>query len=341
MKTNIFNTIRSYPYLNRTSFIGVSIVLACVACEKSEDTRRIDQGIQVSETELFDEWINELELPIEGGKDTIYVFSSSDIQLMIQPPTGGEWMKVSEETYMPDLKATRVILEVEPLEDDLNRRESTLNIGNQDLYSRKFLKITQGYGERYVDDFSWLRYGNGNPLDEANGVLLVQWNPTQQQQGWTSTILEGQTQAFVYGKNDYVQIGSEEVGANLLSPIIPSLERDSLLVLTFNAVAFVSESGQLDDNKLTIKLTGGEFEEGEVNQVLDLPHFDKESALLTSKMWENAWFVLEIHKPQSNPKSSTLQIEFINGAGTGAKGNRIFLDNVKLFTKAQFEPGNK
>ncbi|MBD1423279.1 hypothetical protein [Sphingobacterium chuzhouense] len=340
MKTNILNNIRKCQYVSRTSMMGLSVALTCIACEKSEDNRGTEIGIQVSATGHFDEWINELDLPVEGGKDTIYVFSSSDILMAIQPPASEEWVKVSEEKYMPDLQATRIILEVEPLEDNLDRRVSTLNISNQEPYSRKFLKMTQGYGARYTNDFSWLRYGNGNP-QQANGVLIAQWNPTQQQQGWTSTILEGQTQAFVYGKNDYVQIGSETTGANLLTPIISGVERDSLLVLTFNAVSFVSEEGEPDNTKLTIKLTGGEFEEGEVSHVLDIPHFDKESALMTSKMWENTWFKLDIRKPQSNPTSSTMQVEFINGAGTGTAKNRVFLDNVKLYTKARFEQENR
>lgn len=340
MKTNNLNSIRKCLYATRTSMIGLSVALVCMACEKSEDARAVESGIQVSETGHVDEWIDALDLSVEGGKDTIYVFSSSDIQMTIQPLMNEEWVKVSEERYMPDLQATRVILEVEPLEDDLNLRVSTLNIGNQEPYSRKFLKMTQGYGARYTNDFSWLRYGNGNPY-QASGVLIAQWNPTQQQEGWSSTVIEGQTQAFVYGKNDYVQIGSEAIGANLLSPIISGVERDSLLVLTFNAVGFVSESGEPDGNKLTIKLTGGEFEDGEVSRLLDIPHFDKESALLTSKMWENTWFKLDVRKPQSNPTSSTIQIEFINGAGTRAAKNRVFLDNVKLYTQAQFQQENR
>lgn len=337
MKTNITHIIRERRDAVRTSIVGLSVALTCMACAKSEDAREMDTAVKVSkdgDTEMF---IDELKLSVEGGKDTIYVFSPSGIHITVQPPESEPWVKVIEETYQPERQATRVILEAEPLEGDLTRRVGTLNIGSEEPYSRKFLKLMQGYGARYANDFSWLRYGNGNPLQQSNGVLIAQWNPTQLQEGWTSTIMEGQTAAFVYGKNDYVQMGTEAVGANLLSPMISGVERDSLLVLTFNAVSFVSEEGIPDNNKLTVKLTGGEFAGGEVSYVLDIPHFDKESALLTSKMWENTWFMLDIYKPQSNPTSSTMQVEFIGGSGTATPKNRVFLDNVNLYVKAQFE----
>lgn len=340
MKTNITHIIRERHYNVRKSIIGLSVAFACMACEKSEDTSDKGTAISVSESGLAEEFIDQLELSVNGGKDTIYVFSSSDIDIAIQPSEIENWVKVVDETYLSDMRATRVILEAEPLEGDLARREGTLSIGNQEPYSRKFLKLMQGYGARYTNDFSWLRYGNGNPLQQSSGVRIAQWNPTQLQQGWTSTVIEGQTTAFLYGKNDYVQIGADEVGANFLSPMISSVERDSLLVLAFNAVAFVSEEGIPDDNKLTVKLTGGEFEDGEVSRVLDLPHFDKESALLTSKMWENTWFALDIYKPEANPFSSVVQIEFISGDGTATQKNRVFLDNVNLYVKAQFKEEN-
>lgn len=337
MKTNIIHIIREQHDAVRKSITGLSIAFACLACEKSDNDRNMDMAVNVSKDGLYEEFINELELSVDGGKDTIYVFSPSRIQIAVQPPESEPWVKVIEETYLPDRQATRVILEAEPLEGDLTRRTGTLNIGSEEPYSRKFLKLMQGYGTRYANDFSWLRYGDGNPLLQSNGVLIAQWNPTQQQEGWTSTIMEGQTVAFVYGKNDYVQVGAETVGANLLSPMIAGVQGDSLSVLTFNAVAFVSEEGIPDDNKLTIKLTGGEFEDGEVSHILDIPHFDKESALLTSKMWENSWFMLDIYKPQSDPSSSTMQIEFISGGGTATQKNRVFLDNVNLYVKARFE----
>lgn len=341
MKTNITHIIRERRKGVRKSIIGLSVAFACMACEKSEDANDNGTAINVSENGLSEEFIDALELSVDGGKDTIYVFSPSDIQMIIQPSEVEGWVKVVDETYLSDIQATRVILEAEPLEGDLARREGILNIGSQEPYSRKFLKLVQGYGARYTNDFSWLRYGNGNPLQQSNGVRIAQWNPAQLEQGWTSTVMEGQTVAFLYGKNDYVQIGAEEVGANLLSPMISSVERDSLMVLTFNAVAFVSEEGIPDNNKLTIKLTGGEFEGGEISQVLELSHFDKESALLTSKMWEDTWFALEIYKPQANPFSSVVQIEFISGDGTAAQKNRVFLDNVNLYVKAQFEDENR
>src|SRR5690606_23043871 len=111
------------------------------------------------------------------------------------------------------------------------------------------------------------------------------WSTAQKQYGWTSTILEDQDQAFLSGKNGYVLLGSELVGADLYSPIIPSLGRDSVLLLTFDAVSYISREGVMDNNKLTVSLSGGVFEDGSNSRVIELGYYDHLSALLDTKMW--------------------------------------------------------
>lgn len=315
-------------------FISLSFLFICASCDKSHDSFNLGNAILVSETGDINEPIDELELSADGTSDTIYVFSNSEISVSVNGAR--DWVKIIKEEYKQDLKATMVVLAGDTLENDLSKRIGELDISNETMYSRKFLKLVQGYDVHFTENFSWLHYGHGNPLYLDEGVLINDWNPSQKEYGWISDTLQGESTAYLYGKDGYVQLGSDAVGANLSTPIVSGVQGDSLLILTFDAVAFVSEEGVKDDNKLTIEIEGGEFEDGGNQKVIDLSYIDNESALVTTKMWENAFYKFVLAKHQNNPYSTTIQIRFINGDKIASAENRIFLDNIRLFSKAQY-----
>lgn len=332
MKINTKKTNRRLVYA-----ISMAIVLGgmfTVSCEK--ETEDINKQISVSLATDIEEPISVWKLDVLGGKDTVYVFSPSEINVHIEGID--EWLKIVGQEFVPEMGASRLIVESEPMEEDFLQRSGILNISNQDAYSRFFLKVTQGYNTRFSDDFSWLRYGNGNPLDLNASVLFEGWNPTQIAAGWTAPMGIGQDRAYVYGKNGYVQLGSETHGAVFVSPMIPEIQRDSVLMLAFNAVAYLSSTGEQDANELRIRLTGGEFEDGATEKVIDLGFYDKSSPLIQTKMWENTQYNFLLHKPAQNPEASTIQVEFITGEELASPRNRLFIDNVRIYTVSQFEP---
>ncbi len=335
MNRKIVNNIREQKGIALKSIIGLSLLLFC-ACTKS-DEENMQGALTVSISEHQADAISRLNLAIEGGKDTIYVFSSSDVNLSFQTAELEEWVTIAKKEYMSQINATRVILDVQPLTEGFAMRSGVLNITTQEKYSGNFLKLYQGFETRFAEDFTWLKYGNANPLDLTASVLMDNWSTAQKQYGWTSTTLEDQNQAFLYGKNGYLQLGSELVGADLYSPIIPSLGQDSVLLLTFDAVSYISREGVRDNNELTINLSGGEFEDGSNSRVIELGYFDYLSALLDTKMWENSKFSFLIKKPKNNPNASTVQLHFVTNTDTEVAENRVFLDNIALFSVTKFE----
>src|SRR5690606_6574249 len=191
---------------------------------------------------------------------------------------------------------------------------------------------------RFSEDFSWLRYENGNTLDIKVSVLYDEWNTTQIAAVWTATMDIGQDRANVYGIYGYVKPATETHGAVFVSPMIPEIQRDSVLMLAFNAVDYLSSTGEQDANELRIRLTGGEFEDGATEKVIDLGFYDKSSPLIQTKMWENTQYNFLLHKPAQNPEASTIQVEFITGEELASPRNRLFIDNVRIYTVSQFEP---
>ena len=333
MRKKVVNIIRGQRNLVLGSFIGLSIALTGISCDKKDES--VESTFVVSTSEQRSDAVSKLDVDIEGGKYTLYVFSSSDVNVSFQTAEVEKWVTVDEKEYISALGATRLVLDVQPLTEGYKIRSGVLDITNQEKYTGSFMKISQGYESRFTEDFAWLKYGNGNPLDLLSGTLIDNWSTAQKQNGWTSTVFENQDGAFVYGKNGYVQLGGEDVGADFKSKIIPSIDKDSILLLTFNAVSYISRDGVKDDNKLTVKIVGAEFEDGGDTRVVELGYYDYLSALLLTKMWDNSKYSFKVQKPKNNPASSTIQLQFVTDADT--KANRVFLDNVSVYSVAKFE----
>lgn len=336
MEKKDVNIIRKQKSIALKSILGLSIIWIGVSCDK-QSAEEMNGTLAVSTSEYRSDAISRLDLTVDGGKDTLYVFSSSDVNVVFQTGEPEDWVAVEKKEYMAQQGITRVILNVQPLADDFKIRSGILHVTGQEKYSGSFIKLSQGYESRFSEDFAWLRYGNGNPLDLVSGVLMDNWSPAQKQYNWTSTVAEGQSQAFVYGKNGYVQLGSDVVGADLFSPIIPGITKDSILLLTFDAVSYISREGMSDGNLLTVNIIGAEFEDGGDSKVVELAHYDYGSALLVTKMWDNSKFSFRINKTKNNPTSSTLQVQFLTNTDIAVAENRVFLDNVAVYTVAEFK----
>src|SRR5690606_26655434 len=105
--------IREQKGVALKSIIGLSIILFC-ACGKDNE-ENMQSALTVSISEHQADVITKLDLAIEGGKDTLYVFSSSDINLSFQTAELEEWVTIYKSEYLSEINATRVILEVQPL----------------------------------------------------------------------------------------------------------------------------------------------------------------------------------------------------------------------------------
>jgi hypothetical protein len=317
-------------------FISAVVICTAASCSKDESLAGRTDYIIVSESEDKNTVVTKVEMPIEGGTDTLFVFANSDFETFFQTNNEQEWVSVESSEYLERIKATRLILKIEPLTGNFKKRSGVLNLANKNKILGQFIKVDQGYTSRLSEDFLWLKYGNGSPFNESTDVLIDKWSAAQKANQWTSTIPAGIASAQLSGKNGYVKLGSTTTGADLISPNISGLEKDSVLLLTFNAVAFTSLSGEADENKLTIKiLNGGEFDSGSNVVELNLGYYDPQSSLITTNMWNNSFHSFQINKPKLSPNTSTMQIQFLTGDDLHTSKNRIFLDNISLYSVAQ------
>lgn len=336
MKSKIF--IKGSTPISRFGKVCVALCIAATlgSCEKSNDDPGFIENIRVSADESPENVLASWELDVAGGEDTLYVFSTSPIQASFETAEIDSWVKIQKIESVSGTNMHRLIVEVKPMTEEFKMRSGVLNMGNETPLAGLFLSVSQGYMTRIAEDFVWLLYGTGNPMDDAGDKLINQWTTNQKQYGWKSQPI-GVDESATFGKNGYVQLGSELVGGNLLSPIIPGIEMDSVLLLTFNAVAYTTRAGDKDGNQLTLKISGLEFETGGQEQVLTLPYYDYQSALIMTNLWKDTHYAFLIKKSAINPTASTMQLQFFNGNPAESAKNRVLLDNVKLYTVAQYE----
>lgn len=324
-------------------YVPISILAStcCImnSCSKSESDVGVVDTIKVAKTSDLEEIVYSVELGVDGGRDTLYVSSQSDLKGAFETNEIRSWVQVEKIERISNTTTYRVILDVLPMEDSFNKRIGVLNFSNSSPLSGAFIRLWQGYNLRIDESFTWLKYGTGTPLDLTKANAIGQWSAAQKLYGWTTA--NAGTSSFAYGMNGYVLLGSAVAGGNLFSPVTPGVEKDSLLLLTFNAVNYTNAEGVTDNNKLTVKLVGAEFEDSKTSRLVEVGSYDYQSALLLNNMWDRSLFAFVLKKPSLNPSSSTVQVQFFNGDQTESAGNRVFIDNIKLYSTDQFKEVRK
>lgn len=290
--TKINKSERQKTVLQKAFIVALLLAGVNLSCEKNKDDAGLIEDIILSKDGTPENLLNLMDLAVEGGQDTLYVMGEDPVTVVFETKEPEPWIKVEKIEKVAGAAISRVILAVAPMREQFKTRNGVLNFKRETRYSGKFLRLTQGYETRLTEDFTWLRYATAHPMDYGRATGIGQWTTTQKQYGWSNPL--SATLSATAGMNGYVLIGSDKLGGNLLSPIVPGIEKDSLLLLTFNATAFVSKSGEMDANKLTLKLNGAEFADSQTSKVLDLKHYDHESALIVNKMWEGTQYIFQL-----------------------------------------------
>ena len=161
---------------------------------------------------------------------------------------------------------------------------------------------------------------------------------TDKDRHWDSTVLPGQEDAYLYGKNGYLQLGDNEGhGADLFTPFIDArqMAADSILVLSFRAVAYNDKKGNKDANRLRVEIQGGGVLRDDTSKTsveFEVPYFDPSSEDIATDMWNDAYFLVGFIKTPQSPFTGNTRIRFSAGDLSGAEGtpSRIFIDNVYL-----------
>lgn len=334
MKTPLFKrTVSLLFFRGSISFLFLlSLFLVLVSCDDDKSYGR-KEFLIVSETEEK-EPVDNVYCKIEGGRDTLFVFSNVEYKYYFQTDDEDEnWIKIISSDYLPDIDATRLIIEINPRGDDYLKRTGTLSFSSGENFLGQFVPFNQGFNTRLYEDFAWLKYGTNSPFDLSKDALISTWTETQVKYGWKSTVPEGVSEALCYGKNGYIRLGDESMGADLISPFTNGIIKDTVVLLTFDAVAFVSELGIKDKNKLTVNiLDGGIFADGTSSASVDLGYYNHTDKNLPVNMWQNARYKFYIKNDEIHPFTGDTRIQFIAGADivSGAH-NRLFIDNINLF----------
>jgi hypothetical protein len=305
------------------------------ACKDDEVEGRSDFLTVSQTTEKTD--IPSVYCGIEGGESVLYVFSNVAFESFFQTSDkDDEWVSIVSSDYLADIGATRLTLKINPLEGTLLKRTGTFSFVSKERYLGKFLPFSQGFITRMTDDFKWLAYGSANtgPYD-ATEKIIGEWTATQKATGWDATyLLEKDSTAFCYGRMGYVRLGNDTIGGDLISPYFPiAVAKDTMLIVSFNAVAYTSETGVTDNNRLTVEIqNGGVFSNGETSTTLELGHIDPNAKNLATAMWDNSTHNLLIKRTDANPFTGDMKIRFVTGDNIlTSGGNRVFLDNISLY----------
>lgn len=313
--------------------------MAAASCRKDADPNadRTDY-IDVYASPEDEEPLNAGSVSVQGGTSVVYVRTNLDLKVQWQDDGTSPWVKVAGyENVSGDLY--KVTLDVSPRYSYpyYTRRTGTLMLSSPGNNFGKFLPVHQGIVARIASDMSWSKYGSNNPL-KLDGAIAGTWNQTDKNRHWDTTVLPGQTEAYLYGKNGYLQLGDDAGhGADLYTPFMDAslAVKDSLYVLSFRAVAFNDKKGNKDNNKLTVEIVGGGALRDDPSKTrfeVEVPYFDPLADNLAESMWDNAYFLVGYIRTETNPFTPDTRIRFSVGnqnGGTGTPG-RIFIDNIYI-----------
>ena len=196
-----------------------------------------------------------------------------------------------------------------------------------------FVTIRQGFSARHSNTWSWLKYGNEDPTVEGGTRLISQWNATQKEYGYTSTVIEGQEEAYCYGRNHLVQLGSSDgYGADLISPYVESIASDSLVVVAFKAFAYTDASGVTDNGKVTLEILGGAvFNDIQGSTVtFNVGTYSSTNAVEDIEKAKTYYYFVKTPSGKYMPSGTKFRI-VAGDMGKMAKPNRIIIDNFYIY----------
>lgn len=216
---------------------GPILLLMQAACTKKDPNAPREEYIRVYDSPACEVPVSSTSIGVKGGTATLYIKSSVPFTAKWQDGQVPAWadvtapQPVSDDVWKIDITADRISDEAV-----YERRSGVLMLMAPDIYLGNFFVVNQGLTARIACDFSWLN-GSAKPNETINDVLMENWSNAWKNRGFSSTVIEGQESAWVYSKNGYIKLGSNDfMGADLLTPHTGSFQYDSLLVVSFKAV---------------------------------------------------------------------------------------------------------
>lgn len=267
---------------------------------------------------------------VDGGIDTIWI--RSNVELSMDFRTGdenAEWVRFEEMGYNEKLDAQMLRVVYDPAEDGtFLQRTGTLSLVNPEFYLGQFIVFTQGFDTRLKENFDWLKTGTDVPYDPTGEKLYSSWTTAQKEVGWTSPVVGENEEAYLYSKKGFVKMGDGIHASQLVTPDLSKMVSDSIALVTFKALAYVSETGEKDGNEIVLSVeNGGRFSDGSKSKIFQAPHYDPDDPALVDNMWTEATFTAFVVTDDTEVFTPKTAFRFNTPDGP----NRIFIDDVYIY----------
>ena len=323
--------------------LTVAASLFTVSCDVPENSPRSESIEVYVDLEEMDEPVDQACVDVLGGLHQLYVKSNVEWTASWEDGETSPWATVVDDTTVDPKTGMRVItLDVKRRNNIpyYTRRTGTLVLAanNEGLNYNHYVQVHQGSTARVSSDFSWTTYGSTDPRLE-DGVSATNWSTALKDRGWNSTKIDGQDIVHLYGKKGFIQLGDAEGhGADIYSPYTSNLRYDSLLMVSFRAVAHTDyKTGVKDGNKFTVEVVGGgviaDFaEQGATSIELEAKNFDPASEGFPGDMWDGSEFMIFVLGTEKNPLTVDTKIRIKSGSLTNptAVPNRLYVDNFYI-----------
>lgn len=326
---------------------GAALIAATIgitSCETHSNSDR-NESIKVYADPIAKEPIDAGIVGVKGGLAKLYVDANIDFVATWEDDAATPWAKVV------DYSSTDPQTELRVITLKANRRSTTssyytrrtgmliLAASDGELNYNRIIPIHQGSTARVSNDFATLKYGKTDPRFTDGETPIDNWTTAQKNLGFTSTTIEGEEVAHCYGKNGYLKLGDDKGhGADLISPYTNTLRSDSMLMVSFRAVAYTDfYTGAKDDNKIKVEVLDGgviaDFADtGKTSIELEAAYYDPRSDEFPENMWEGSDLLVFVVGTQLNPITVNTRIRISCGSFTQTSpvNNRIFLDNFYI-----------
>lgn len=323
------------------NFIRLSLLLAGASllagsCGKDEGNGVRDEYISVYLSKDAEEPVTSLSVPCAGGEVDLYVKSDVDFSASWQDSKTSPWAKI--DGVEQDGEWSVVHMTVKPISSTCyyTRRSGTLALNVPEKYLGTFVTVNQGITARLSSDFSWLKFGTASPLETSGETQFQKWTGTSQK--WESTVYTEDGIQACWGKFGWFYIGDTKgTEADIMTPFVNGFQSDSLLMVSFRAVAYTAEDGTEDLGRIKFEvLNGGVImdyaEEGRTSMDIDLKHFSVDNPDTISKdMWnlEECAYNIFLISTKDNPFTGDTRVRLTTPDGNG-KPNRVALDNIYI-----------
>ena len=212
-------------------------------------------------------------------------------------------------------------------------RSATLTVHSAEYPEiNQLLVITQLPGNIILnEDFSWLTYGSAIPYVTSGEVRYDVWTQDEKDHGWYSTPNTAiSNQRVVYARQGFVKLGRTNYGGDLISPKL-NIEGTATVKVTFKAAAYISASGNVDDNILNIFAVGAGTPSISQITIDNIPNSEAED---NANVINNIWAEDRAYSFTISDATADTQIRFLAGdfelSGVGQGKNRIFLDDIRV-----------